>query len=293
MEWFFGTLIVGGAIWWWSARNRSAPHGKSVPNQNEAEHAPFEFSFEKRSNQPANKSNQTRSNRSPHDDQFEYDVFVDKRYREFVRAHWDLPGVDASGIAIDRISGGYAETLQLKSVVAADSAIYVNGWSHGEPKTFVADQRAQWRRSGKGFSYEAFAEAVETGNANLSLSPEKHPATIDRLKPKREVTSTETHLSSGITVRTSSSVGSYEPDKYRFDDTARPEWSIIYDEQTGQSTRSDIFIHRWKDDGDFTYFDAWFYATDERRILRSDRIVESKNLYTNRKVKSIRAYLMR
>ncbi|TFE95280.1 hypothetical protein B5M44_21865 [Shinella sumterensis] len=103
----------------------------------------------------------------------------------------------------------------------------------------------------------------------------------------------ESAHSRGLVVQTSISAREYDPNAYRFDDIARPEYRITYADEDGVVTTRDIYVHTWRQRAAVIYYDCWCYLRDERRTFRSDRILETVNLQTNRKIRDISQHRMR
>lgn len=96
-----------------------------------------------------------------------------------------------------------------------------------------------------------------------------------------------------VTLSLSMETRAYDPAKNRFDGLAYPEFHIVYADEDGVVTDRDIFVHDWRKKGQVTYYDCWCYLRDQRRMFRSDRMLEITNLSTKRKIKDISAYRTR
>ena len=101
------------------------------------------------------------------------------------------------------------------------------------------------------------------------------------------------HDGSGYTVETSASLRSFDPEAYRFDGIAEPEFRIEYASGDGSVSIRDIFVYDHRVSGAVTHYDCWCFLRDERRRFRSDRMLSIINLRTNRRVADIAAYLTR
>ena len=113
-------------------------------------------------------------------------------------------------------------------------------------------------------------------------------------QPPREASTEQTReLPNGLVIQTSMSTRSYDPNAYRFDGIAYPEYRITYADEDGVVTERDIYVHTWRNRGAIVYYDCWCYLREERRTFRSDRILETVNLQTNRKIRDISQHRMR
>lgn len=106
----------------------------------------------------------------------------------------------------------------------------------------------------------------------------------------RTVSQSETPLEGGLSVSVGAYTREYDPDKYRYDGLADPEFRIKYRDEDGSITTRDIYVHRWRRSGGVIRYECWCFLRDEKRTFRSDRMLEIVNLYTNRKIKDIAAY---
>lgn len=97
----------------------------------------------------------------------------------------------------------------------------------------------------------------------------------------------------GVTVATSAQTRIYDPDAYRFDGSAHPQFRISYADEDGVVTERDIYVDRWHKKGNITYYNCWCFLRDEKRTFRSDRILDTINIDTNRRIKDISAYMAR
>lgn len=97
----------------------------------------------------------------------------------------------------------------------------------------------------------------------------------------------------GFTVETSISTRTYNRDAYRFDGTATPQYAITYADEDGVITDREIYVDAWRKRDGVIYYYCWCFLRDERRTFRSDRILETTNLRTGRRIRDISTYIMR
>ena len=95
------------------------------------------------------------------------------------------------------------------------------------------------------------------------------------------------------TVSASMSVRDFDPDAYRFDGSAYPEYRITYVDADGVVTEREIYVDTWHDGSGTTIYKCWCFLKDERRTFRQDRIQRTINLRTNRGIKNIAEHRMR
>ena len=111
----------------------------------------------------------------------------------------------------------------------------------------------------------------------------------------RPAASTAPFTRSEIASWFSTSTREYDPNAYRIDGIARPEYRITYVDADGVVTEREIYVDRWfegSEDG-AVYYSCWCFLKDERRTFRQDRIQSTVNLSTGRRIKSIAKHLMR
>lgn len=102
-----------------------------------------------------------------------------------------------------------------------------------------------------------------------------------------------THDFGGYTIETSATLREIDPNAYRFDNTAFPQYRITYADEDGVVTDREIYVDNWYKRGGITYYKCWCFLRDERRTFRSDRILDTINVQTGRRIKDISAYVMR
>jgi hypothetical protein len=116
---------------------------------------------------------------------------------------------------------------------------------------------------------------------------------LGRVDLAPEPTSRRSAPPPGISFSLTTSFSSYDPAKYRFDGRARPEYRIVYSDESGVVSERDIYVHTWEERGPITYYEGWCFLRDERRTFRGDRILSITNLSTNRKIKDIARHRVR
>lgn len=94
-------------------------------------------------------------------------------------------------------------------------------------------------------------------------------------------------------IETSTETREYDINSYRYDGLARPQYKITYADEDGVVTDREIYIHNFYKRGGVAYFQCWCFLRDEKRTFRSDRILDTVNLSTNRRIKDLYAYIMR
>ena len=98
---------------------------------------------------------------------------------------------------------------------------------------------------------------------------------------------------SGYIFQTSATVREIDPNAYRIDGTAYPQFNITYADEDGVVSKRDIFVDRFYKKGGVTHYRCWCFLRDDLRTFRGDRILETVNLQTGRRIKDIEAYWMR
>ena len=134
-------------------------------------------------------------------------------------------------------------------------------------------------------------------NALLSASkrPLRQPAQKDDWPPPRAPDQRDARdsprLAFQFTVGTETTT--YDSDAYRFGGSAYPEYRITYADSDGVVTEREIFVDNWYSRDGVHHLKCWCFLRDEKRQFRSDRILSSVNLSTNRKIKDIVAHKQR
>lgn len=85
------------------------------------------------------------------------------------------------------------------------------------------------------------------------------------------------------------SIREYDRNAYRFDGSAFPQYRITYADEDGVVTEREIYVDNWHKRGAVTYYFCWCFERDDRRTFRSDRIIETINVQTGRRIKDISA----
>ncbi len=97
----------------------------------------------------------------------------------------------------------------------------------------------------------------------------------------------------GYSIEVSGSIREYDRNAYRFDGLAFPQYRITYADEDGVVTEREIYVDNWRKRGAVTYYFCWCFERDAQRTFRSDRILETVNVQTGRRIKDISAYIMR